>query len=59
MKEAGCLGKTPYVSPQRAHRTLRHRCARKRMGAKANNAHVYRCEHCGLWHIGHRDPIDP
>ena len=50
---ARCVGKTTYLSPQEAHRVLRHR---ERAGRVGGGLSVYRCEDCGKWHLG-RNPV--
>lgn len=43
---ADCLGKHPFESPADAQRVAA-RQRRKRRAVK-----VYRCAHCGCWHLG-------
>lgn len=55
---AGCMGKQPFANPQDAHRAIRAQQTRKprQKGSatprKAWRLDVYRCAHCGRWHIG-------
>lgn len=48
---SGCTGKHPYPSAVRAWRVVRRH---KRMFGRrfCRMLDVYRCERCGLWHIG-------
>lgn len=52
----GCEGKVGYASPAEAHRALNRRRTRryKHGDRRYSKAHVYRCERCHRWHIGHR-----
>lgn len=45
---SGCLGKARFDTPALAHRV------QKRRGRHDKNGTVYRCKHCGGWHIGRR-----
>lgn len=53
---ASCLGKASFSSPQIANKALRRRGIasdhrRDAVRGRAKQA-VYRCTHCGLFHIG-------
>jgi hypothetical protein len=43
---AGCFGKAGFHEPFRAFETAR------RMVRAGKPVHPYRCEFCGLWHVG-------
>jgi len=48
LREHGCTNKTRFITRAEAHRV-------KKLAAKSGSGHqhVYRCEFCGLWHLGH------
>ena len=48
---ASCEGKERFAKPTTAHKTMRRMKAKKRR-CRLN---VYRCSHCGGWHIGNLD----
>ena len=45
----GCQGKETFANPATAHRVVKRRNQIRR----AKNQ-VYRCKHCGQWHLGTR-----
>lgn len=47
-KAAACLGKHPYVSASLAHEVAQ----RSGRGRNRTKAKVYRCKHCGAFHLG-------
>ena len=50
---AQCRGKFAYANPQLAHRAAsRERPGWRGSKRKKRHSNVYRCPHCGLWHIG-------
>jgi len=46
---ADCLGKEAFVDPALARKVM------ARMRRKRRPVGVYRCRHCGQWHIGQND----
>lgn len=54
---ARCAGKVRFASPALAHevanrRPANHALRRRRSSQRANIRNVYRCPHCGGWHLG-------
>jgi hypothetical protein len=47
----GCSGKRTHATKDDALRQLREVMRRK--PGRSRGAQPYRCDHCGLWHIGH------
>lgn len=52
--DAGCTGKKGYPNGTLAWRILTRRMARTRDDHEAKPGALYRCPHCGHWHIGRR-----
>lgn len=48
LKLAACVGKVAFETASLAQRVARRR-ARSKAQAKGK---VYRCQHCGKWHLG-------
>lgn len=46
-------GKHPHATSARAFAALRSLMRRKRGGREDDRMHVWKCEQCQLWHIGH------
>lgn len=46
--EFACNGKFGFTSYSKASRAMKNLLRRG-----DRNLHVYRCEHCGGWHVGH------
>lgn len=50
-KRRSCRHKHAHPTRQDAHAALASLIAR---GASPYYMHVYKCRHCGGWHVGHR-----
>jgi hypothetical protein len=48
---AECGTKQQHTTKQAA---LDHRAALMRGGSPGSRIHVYRCQHCRSWHVGHK-----
>lgn len=47
---ASCYGKTGFSTPQVAHKVMRRRGSRQ--GSNKRGQTCYKCEFCGLFHLG-------
>lgn len=48
-----CTGKIGFDSPALAHEVSRKRAARRQgKDRKREPRSLYRCQHCGKWHLG-------
>ena len=50
-----CLGKDRFANGTEAWRRVKTICTRRRKNRRKRHdagGHVYRCPHCGGWHIG-------
>jgi hypothetical protein len=49
--DVSCKGKVRYQTPQQIHRIRRKAAGRKRRVKSRTD--IYRCRHCGGYHVGH------
>lgn len=50
-KGRGCAGKRRHGTARAAEGHMRELVDRR--GASPDRLNVYRCKHCGTWHVGH------